>query len=197
MRRRSVAVLLSLLFAGCSFFSRSKSRIYSLERVPPAAAAPAATASAAVVRGLPIAIDGIELPPGFDRKEIVVRQADHRLDVRSNEQWSASFQPAVLHMLAFDLAARLPEGMVILPGQVKPGGAMRSIDVVFEEIAAGPETRVSIDARWTLHESGRPAVAHHEQLAVDIPSLDSANVATGTSQALAALADRMASQITP
>ena len=190
MRRRSVAVLLSLLLAGCSFFSRSKSRIYSLEQVPPAAAVAAG-------RGLPVAIDGIELPPGFDRKEIVVRQADHRLDVRSNEQWSASFDPLVLHTLAFDLASRLPVGMVILPGQVKPGGATRSIDVVFEEIAAGPEARVSIDARWTLHESGRPDVAHHEQIAVDITSLDSVNIATGMSQALGVLADRIASQITP
>ena len=191
MRRRSIAILLSLLLSGCSFFSRSKSRIYSLERVP----APAGVTATRVVPQLPVAIDGIELPPGFDRKEIVVRQADHRLDVRSNEQWSASLQPLVLHTLAYDLAARLPVGLVVLPGQVKPGGAMRTIDVAFVEIAAGPEARVTIDAQWTLHESGRPDVAFREQFGVDIPSLDSANIATGMSQAVGILADRMAANI--
>ena len=185
---RRLAIVLALLVAGCSFFSRTKSKIYSLERVAPAVAPTAGN-------GLPVAINAVELPPGFDRKEIVVRQADHRLDVRSTDQWSASLEPAVLHTLAFDLADRLPPGMVILPGQVKPGGAMRSIDVAFVELAAWPESRVTIDARWTLHESGRPDVAHREQFAVDIASLDSVNVAAGMSQAVGLLADRMAANI--
>ena len=49
--------------------------------------------------------------------------------------------------------------------------------------------------RWTVRESGKPEVARHEQIAVDIASLDSANIATGMSQALATLADRIAAQL--
>ena len=116
--RRTMPLLLSFVLAGCSFFSKSQSNFYSLDRIAPGAAV-------ANVHGLPIGIDGVELPPGLDRREIVVRKANHQLDVRSNEQWSASLQPLVLHTLAFDLAARLPEGMVILPGEAKPSGAMR------------------------------------------------------------------------
>lgn len=188
MRVRRLLPIL-ILTTGCGFLSRSQSRIYELDRLPPAAAP-------APVTGLPVAIDGIELPPGVDRKEVVVRRADHQLDVRSAEQWSASLQPLVLHTLASDLAARLPDGMMILPGAVKPTGAVRSIDVVFEELAAGPDSTLVLDARWNVREPGRGTSAHHERITVTLASLDSANVSTGLSQAIAQLADRMAAELT-
>jgi uncharacterized lipoprotein YmbA len=171
--RKIVALL---LLTGCSFFSRTKNQIYSLDRIP---------GSVASIRGVPIGIDSVELPPGFDRKEIVVRKANNQLDVRGTQQWSATLGQSVLHALAFDLADRLPAGMVILPGAAKPTG-MRSIDLVFEEIAAGPDAKVVIDARWGTS---------HEHIEVPIASLDSANVATGMSQALATLADRIVAQL--
>jgi uncharacterized lipoprotein YmbA len=198
--RRTMAVLVSLLFAGCSFFSRTQSRFYSLDRIAQAAA-PSPGASRpplpmgegrpqAGVRPLPIGID-VQLPPGADRKEIVVRRADRTLDVRGAEQWSASLQPLVLHTLAFDLAARLPEGMVVLPGEARPPGGMREINVSVEELVAGPDRNVVLDARWIELATG---VAHHERIVTDVESLDSANVANGISRALATLADRIAAQ---
>src|SRR5438445_3857308 len=163
-----------ILFFGCSFFSRTKNQIYSLDPVP----------GTGVAAGFsqPIGIDSVELPPGFDRKEVVVRKANNQLDARATQQWSATLAPLVLHTLAFDLASRLPAGMVILPGDARPA-ATRSINVVFEEIAAGPDAKVTIDAVWDR--------THHEHLEVPITSLDSANIASGMSQALSALADRM------
>jgi len=188
--RRAIPMIpvLMLLTIGCGFFSRSQSRIYSLDRIPPAAPATA-------IRGLPVALDGVELPPGFDRREIVVRQANQQLDVRSAEQWEASLEPLVLHTLAYDLASRLPEGMMVLPGEVKPASQMRAIDVAFEELAAGPDAKVVVDAHWIVKEPGRPDIAGHERFSVDIPSLDSANVAAGMSRALGALADRIAASL--
>ena len=161
-----------LLLTGCSFFSKTKSQIYSLDRVP---------GSMANISGAPMAIDSIELPPGFDRKDIVVRKANNQLDVRGTQQWSATLGQLVLHTLAFDLADRLPQGMMILPGAAKPA-AVRSINLAFEEIAAGPEAKVVVDARWETR---------HERIEVPIASLDSANVASGLSQALATLSDRI------
>jgi uncharacterized lipoprotein YmbA len=177
--------ILSLLLASCGFFSKSQSKFYSLDRIPP-------SAPPAAVRGLPVAIDGVELPPGLDRREIVVRLANQQLQVRSAEQWSASLQPLVLHTLAFDLADRLPEGMVILPGAARPSGLLRAVDVIVESLDAGPDAKVVLDGRWIVRVSGQSDVTHHERISIDIPSLDSANVASGTSQAIAALADRMA-----
>lgn len=171
---RSAVLAFCILLASCSFFSRTKNAIYALE---PIAGTPRA------LRGSPIGIGGIELPSGFDRKEIVVRKAGNQLDVRATEQWPATLSDVVLHTLAFDLARRLPTGMVVLPGEAKPA-AVRSIDVAFEQIAAGPDSNVVIDAMWNR--------THHEHIEVAIPSLGSADVATGMSQALAALADRIA-----
>jgi uncharacterized protein len=181
---KRIAVL-TLLLAGCSFFSKSQSKVYSLDRLPPAAP-PVAT------RGLPIAIDVVELPPGLDRREIVVRSANQQLQVRPNELWPALLQDLVLHTLAYDLADRLPEGTVILPGASRPSGLLRAIDVVFEDFTASPDAKVVLDGRWIVRVSGQPDVTHHERISIDIPSLDSANVASGTSQAVAAFADRMA-----
>jgi uncharacterized lipoprotein YmbA len=179
---RPSCLLLLLFCTACSFFSKTKNDIYSLDRIAPAAVTTA--------RGTPIAIESVELPPGFDRREIVVRQAGHQLDVRSNQLWAASLQDLILHTLAFDLAARLPEGMVVLPGAIKPA-ATRTIDVVIEDIAAGPEPRVVLDAHWIT-----AGASHREHITIDIPSLESNNIATGMSQAIAALGDRIASGLT-
>jgi len=162
-----------LLLAGCSFLSKTKSTIYSLDRIP---------GTVVNARGTPIAINAIELPSGFDRKDIVVRKANNQLDVRGTQQWPATFSDVVLHTLAFDLASRLPAGMMILPGETIPA-ALRSIDVVVEDIAAGPDSKLVVDAIWDR--------THHEHIEVPIASLDSANVASGISQALAQLADRI------
>ena len=172
-----------LIFAGCSFFSRTKNTFYSLERIAP-------SSGVAALRGTPIGIDSVQLPPGFDRREVVVRLPDQKLDVRSTQQWSASLQEMVVHTLAFDLANRLPEGMVILPGEAKPAGTMRTLDVVVEEFAAGPGNTVVLDGRWVLG-----GITHHERIDIDIASLDSAQVADGMSRALATLADRIVAAI--
>jgi len=174
-----------LLFAACGFFSKSSPpKLYTLDRVAGAAAAARAA--------LPIGIDAVELPPGIDRKELVIRKPDHRLEVRNSEQWSAPFKDIVLHTLAFDLAARLPVGQVILPGETRPA-ATTSIDVAFEELAAMSDHTVVADARWTVRPPGGVAVAHHDRIVVNVASLDAPQIATGLSQALAGLADRMAS----
>ncbi len=176
----TLGMTFALLLSACSFFSRTKNTIYSIEPV-------AGTVVSA--RGTPVGIESVELPPGFDRRDIVVRQANQQLDVRGTQLWSASLQPLVMHALAFDIAKRLPEGMVILPGQAKPA-SMRPIDVVFEEIAAGPGNNVNVDTRWTLG-----GVTHHERIAVPIESLDSSRVADGMSRALGELADRIAASL--
>jgi uncharacterized lipoprotein YmbA len=101
----------------------------------------------------------------------------------------------VLHTLAFDLANRLPEGTVILPGQPRPAGAIRSIAVAFEDLAPGPEPVFVLDARWTLSEAGGAKVTHHERIPIEMTSMESASVVDSMSRALAALADRIAAAV--
>lgn len=188
--RRVLPLVIVLILTSCSFFSRSQSRYYTLDRVAPTAPRPAA------VRGAtPVAIDAIELPPELDRKEVAVRKSGGELDVRSADQWSATFHDLVLHTLAFDLADRLPEGMTILPGEAKPLAPTRSIDVVFADLSAGPANTVTLDCRWTLHTPGHPDTTHSEHISIPVPNLDSGSVAAGVSQALGELSGRVAAGV--
>lgn len=177
--RRGGAILTILLFTGCGFFSRTKNQYYTLDTIPATAAA------RANVGGVPIGIDGIELPPGFDRSGIVLHGANHKFEVRGTHLWASSLEEMVIHTLAFDLASRLPEGMVVLPGQAKPA-AMRSMYITFEDLAPGPEPEFVLDARWTMNETAR-----HERITIPMTSMESPAIATAMSQALAALADRI------
>ena len=184
MTRR--ALILLLLVAGCGFLKRPPNQFYSLDTVAP-------TAPLATIGGVPIGIDGIELPPGFDRRGIVVRGADHKFEVRGTHQWASSLEEMVIHTLAFDLASRLPNGMVVLPGQAKPG-AMRSLYVTFEDLAPGPDGVFILDARWTLTGTGVAEMAGHERITVNT-AMDSPAIAAAMSQALGMLADRVVSRI--
>jgi uncharacterized lipoprotein YmbA len=188
MPRWMVLLLSTALLAGCGLFSRTKNTFYSLETIPPTSPA------AAGARVVPIGLDAIELPPGLDRREIVIRGANHEVEVRGTNQWTASLQEMVVHTLAFDLANRLPEGGVILPGQPKPPGTARSLSVVFEDLAPGADRVFVLDARWSI-DSAVNSPAHHERITVPLPSLESPQIASAMSQALATLADRMAAEL--
>jgi uncharacterized lipoprotein YmbA len=190
--RRSTLLfaLLLMLASGCGFFSRPKNQFYSLTTIP----STNATWSDGLSARPPVGIDAIELPPGLDRRGVVVRDADHKVEVRGAHQWTAPLEEMVLHTIAFDLANRLPEGMVVLPGQTKPAGAMRSISVVFEELAPGPEPLFVLDARWTVTDNATK-VTHHERIPITMASMDSAEIAAAMSRALATLADRMATAL--
>lgn len=188
MLRRSSAILVCVLLAGgCSFFKRPPNQFYSLDTIAPAGGVTAA-------RGTPIGIDGIELPPGLDRRGIVIRGADNKLEVRGTHQWASSLEEMVNHTLAFDLANRLPEGMVILPGQAKTGAA-RSLYVTFEDLAPGPDGIFVLDARWSIVQIGQPELTRHERITVPVGGTESANIVTAMSQALAMLADRIAAAV--
>lgn len=186
--RFAAILLMTMALAGCSILKRPKNQFYSLTTIPPASA-PASTST-----GTPVGIDGIELPPGLDQRGIVIRGADHKIEVRGTNQWTASLEEMVMHTLSFDLAGRLPEGMVVLPGAAKPVGAMRSIFVNFEELAPGPDQVFVLDTRWTVR-SAASEVTHHERITIPMASMESAAIAEAMSQALAQLADRIAAGV--
>src|SRR5688572_24826533 len=183
---RIATALLTITLAGCGFFSRPKNQFYSLDTIPGEGAVVATT-------GTPIAIDAIELPPGLDRRGIFIRGADHKVEVRGTHQWTAPLEDMVMHTLAFDLANRLPEGMVILPGQEIPATPTRSVSVVFEDLAPGPDRIFVLDARWTISE--QPGVTRHERITLPLSTTDSPEIVAAMSQSLATLSDRIAAQL--
>ena len=167
-----------LLLAGCGLFKRVPNQFYALDPLPSETGRVART-------GAPIGLDTIELPPGIDRRELVSRGPDNKLEVRGQQQWASPIEEMVLHTLAFDLANRLPEGMIVVPGQPRPSGA-RSLAVTFEDLAPGPDGVFVLDARWTLGDA-----THHERITVPLASSESPAIVAGMSRALAMLADRI------
>jgi uncharacterized lipoprotein YmbA len=186
--RLTTTVLLTFLLGGCGFFTAQKKDYFTIDAIPPAGAR-------AEVQGLPVGIDTVQLPPAIERREVVVRQESGQLDLRGRDLWGATPGSLVMHALAFNLASRLPEGMVILPGQAAPLGAKRSIRVIAETFEAGPTEVVVLDARWILAGTAGEGVTTHERIEVPIGSLGSADIANGMSLALAELANRIAAAL--
>ena len=180
MKRTAVLVLTTFLIAGCGFLRRVPNQFYSLEVV-----GPSNPVSEMSTGGTPIGIDGIELPPGFDRRGIVLRGENHKFEVRGTHQWSAPLEEMVIHTLAFDLANRLPTGSVVLPGQAKPA-AMRSVTITFGDLAAGPGNVFVLDARWRMDN-----LSGHERITVPMTSNETPQIVAAMSSALGTLADRL------
>jgi uncharacterized protein len=186
--RLTTTLLLTLLLGGCGFFSAQKKDFFTIDAIPPAGGRTASD-------GVAVGIATVQLPPAIERREVVVREESGQLDLRGRDLWGASLETLVMHALAFNLASRLPEGMVILPGQATPLGATRSIRVIAETFEAGPAPTVVLDARWILAGADGEGVTTHERIEVPIGSLDSADIANGMSLALAELANRIAAAL--
>lgn len=181
-------ILLCVLVSGCGFFGRSKNKFYSLDTIPPQ---PAAVAS---IGGTPLGVDGIELPPGIDRREVVTLGENHTVNISGSNLWASPLEEMVIHTVAFNLAGRLPEGMVILPGQAKPT-AMRALYVTFEELSAGPNGEFVLDARWVVTAPGTPELAGRDRVTIAGAGKDPAQVVAAMSNALAQLADRIVAKL--
>ncbi|HEY0158116.1 MAG TPA: PqiC family protein [Thermoanaerobaculia bacterium] len=179
--RRSGAILLVLLVAGCGIMKRPKNQFWSLDTIP---------GTPRTVGGVPLGVDGIQLPPAIDRRGITVRGTGNKIDERGTHQWASPLEEMVVHTLSFDLASRLTNGMVVLPGQAKPA-AMRSLYVTFEDLAPGPDNVFVLDARWVITGTGVDEMAGHERITINLTSLDNAEIVSAMSTALGTLADRI------
>ena len=185
---RVTTMLLLTFLSGCGFFSAQKKDYFTIDAVPPAG-------GRADAEGVPVGIDTVQLPPAIERREVAVREESGQLDLRGRDLWGASLETLVMHALAFNLASRLPEGLVILPGQATPLSATRSIRVIAETFEAGPGQMVVLDVRWILAGNDGEGVTTHERIEVPIASLESADIANGMSLALAELANRIAAAL--
>lgn len=197
---------LLVLVAGCTLWGSSpKSDFFSLETVPGSE-----REGTRPVTGLPLAVERVRLPSAVDRRALVVYRTENRLDILGTQRWAGPLEEMVEHTLAFDLADRLGETMVVLPGHPKPEGGRRMLSILFEELAAGPEPVLVLDAHWTLQNTepisdekssggtGRQTeteIARHTRIEEPISSLDGSEIAAGTSRALAKLADSVAAEM--
>jgi uncharacterized lipoprotein YmbA len=150
--------------------------------------------------GTPIVIAKVILPATLDRPQIVRRVSANQLDIDESDRWPAPLDEIVQRVLAQDLAARMASGMVILPGEPLPSGAIRRVFVNVATFEGDLSGHVVLHARWTV-EAGDPNVprvtnaSHDEYIAIDAGSGSPDALAAAMSRALGELADRMASTL--
>jgi hypothetical protein len=183
--RRLAALLVAAALAGCG--SSPPTQFYALESV-------AASHQPPPLRGPPLALDAVHLPPVLDRLPLVRRGPGASLEISERERWGAPLDEMTRRVLARDLEQRLPPGGFITPGAPKPAGGVRSITVTLDEFDLDEEGRAVAQGSWTLTSPKSGRAADHQP--IDIRSEDRAKPqAEAMSDVLATLADRIVARV--
>jgi uncharacterized lipoprotein YmbA len=175
---------LVLLLAGCGSSPPSKFYVLTADPVPPRAGAAAANT---------VALGRVTLPGALDRPQIARRRGANEIVFSEEERWAGPLDDMLRRVLADDLAARLPAGVMLVESSAKPPpGATIALDV--SRFDADETGAVTLAARWeAIGRNGAPLGAPRESTIVEPGSgKDAAAVVATMSRAVAALAARIA-----
>jgi hypothetical protein len=175
---------LVLLLAGCGSSPPSKFYVLTADAVPPRAGAAAANT---------VALGRVTLPGALDRPQIARRRGANEIVFSEEERWAGPLDDMLRRVLADDLAARLPAGVMLVESSAKPPpGATIALDV--SRFDADETGAVTLAARWeAIGRNGAPLGAPRESTIVEPGSgKDAAAVVATMSRAVAALAARIA-----
>jgi uncharacterized protein len=142
-----------------------------------------------------VTVGQVTLPAMLDRLSFVTREDANRISVSDQDRWAAPLEGMIRHVLAADLARRLPAGAVVAPGDPVPPGA-RSVTLTIREFLGDASGHVALDADWAISRGNRDdAPIHRETITREAGSGDAGAVAAAMSQALGVLADRIAAAL--
>jgi uncharacterized lipoprotein YmbA len=182
--RFSLPVVVLALLVGCS---SPPTRYYVLSRV---SGSPLPAVGATAVR-----VDRVRIPSELDRSQIVSRLDDNRLQVASTSRWAAPLNEMIRRVLSADLAARLPQGLVIDPYQPTQGRVVGSLTVNIDEFYGNRACEVSLRAAWLLTRPQAAALAAMEEVHVAPKGKCPDVLAATMSEALGELSDRIAAAV--
>jgi uncharacterized lipoprotein YmbA len=175
---------LGFLVAGCGSSPPSKFYVLTADPVPPRAGAAAANT---------VALGRVTLPGALDRPQIARRRGANEIVFSEEERWAGPLDDMMRRVLADDLAARLPAGVMLVESSAKPPpGVTITLDV--SRFDADETGAVTLAARWeAIGRNGASLGAPRESTIVEPGSeKDAAAVAATMSRAIAALAARIA-----
>jgi uncharacterized lipoprotein YmbA len=182
---RLAAPLLALVIPlnGCGSSPPSKFYVLTADPVPPPAAAGANT----------VALGRVTVPGALDRPQIARRRGANEIVFSEEERWAGPLDDMLRRVLAEDLAARLPAGVMLVESSAKPPpGATIALDV--SRFDADESGTVTLAARWeAIGGNGTSLGAPRESTIVEPGSgKDAGSVVAAMSRAVAALAARIA-----
>ena len=135
----------------------------------------------------------VTLPKYLDSFAVVVDRKANTLVVSDDAEWAESLRDAVTRTLRDALSQRLGASRVLLRGEHRIADA----ELVIEFLKLDPSDGIlQLDARWSFVCSSRafPTHAGRTQLQLPLEATTSSAVASATVNALASLADVLASQ---
>jgi uncharacterized lipoprotein YmbA len=142
-----------------------------------------------------VAIAGIGIAKYLDQPEIVRHHSGYELAVAEFEIWAEGVADMVGRVLAEDLAARLPGGTVFVGDGAATVPADTSLELYIDRFDADPDGMVVLNSRWTIRRgSGAPRLGA-ERITARPASPGTPDLVAAMSDALAALADRLAAQL--
>ena len=179
-------VALVILLAGCGSSPPSHFYVLTADPVPPRAPTVARA-------GNTVALGRITVPGALDRPQIARRKGGNEIVFSEEERWAGPLDDMLRRVLADDLAARLPAGVMLVESSARPPpGVTIALDV--SRFDADESGAVTLTAHWAaLGPNGAPLGAPRESTIVEPGSgSGAAAVAATMSRAVAALAARIA-----
>jgi uncharacterized lipoprotein YmbA len=143
--------------------------------------------------GPPVRVDAVHLPAEMDRAEITTRTAAGALRIYEFDHWAAPVSRMARETLTADLITRLPPGKVIVAPLDKPDDAL-GLNVVILQFSPDPSGPQYV-ASWQASAGGSPAGDSNLITLKSDPANTPSEVATGLSELLAQLADRIATRL--
>lgn len=143
--------------------------------------------------GPEIAVGRVTMPPAIDRSFLTTGEGENTVTISYNAKWAAPLETLAQTTLAKDLATRLPNHMVLMPGDHVPANTM--IISVNVSSFLPYEHQVRLEADWRAFNPITQQ-AQTGRTTIHVPtSSDATAQAQAMSQALGQLADQIAAQI--
>lgn len=149
MRRLCSLCLLALLLSACS---TPKDRFYVL-------GAPETTATASAPVKYTVAIGAVSIPELVNRSQLVVYQADSRVEIMEHERWAEPLTAAIPAVLARELRAQLPEARIAVYPQMAALDAACTINVDIQRFESRRGDSALLEGLWFVR-CGKEKVRH-------------------------------------
>lgn len=142
----------------------------------------------------PIAVAHVSMPAAIDRLYLTSATGTTTLHVAAHARWVAPIDSQARTVLARDLASRIPDADILMPGDPVPETGARIVHVNVTEFLPRPGT-VVLEADWRITSSKTRKTLANGRFHVEIPSGPKpAARAEAMSTALGRLADAIAAR---
>ncbi len=181
-----LGLLAGLLAAACA---SSPDRFYTLSTLPDADAGPSATPTMHVLLN-------VTIPQLVDRSEMVVSTSRNEILVLDHERWAIALSDHVAQTLARDIERRRPDILIGDRAFDQTGSPPVTVKVDIVRMSVQRGAQASIEARWRIADPGAGTdELGSTALQVPVGDGDYSAIARAYSQALSALADKLAGGI--